>query len=351
MDDSRRTLPFQTELLASSPPQKPEPPLASLCPVVYRTTTGDLALATPDDEEFLSSELSVKRLDDVYRHLWFAGLPIPPRPLHHQLVLQREIVITEKMDMHLVWDSRRIFLKPIPRYLLSCAFWKAHLHCQNTCGCDKISGPKEQASSRKQESNTTTGQCTIQRRRSIALGFLLSYVALLSHESDFTMARDRGLLPIAGDLPLWADWRRFVKEILSPTIYRDVHRRFYYGELRLGRLNIIYLFTKSGFYMNTWYNYTSFLRDQLGWLAATAVYIAVVLTAMQVGLATNQLKASGSYMAASYGFSVFAIMGPLIAGGFILLALVVVVAINWKFQRMKWAERFKCIQSKGGARV
>jgi hypothetical protein len=193
------------------------------------------------------------------------------------------------------------------------------------------------------------GPCTTQRQRSIALGFLLSYVALLSHESDFTIARDRGLLPIEGDLPRWADWRRFVEEILSPTIYKDVHRRFYYGELRLGRLNIIYLFAKLGFYMNTWHNYTSFLRDQLGWLAATTVYIAVVLTAMQVGLATNQLQGSQAFMAASYGFTVFAIMGPLVAGFLILGVLGVVVAINWKFQRMKWTERFKCIVSGGGA--
>lgn len=188
-------------------------------------------------------------------------------------------------------------------------------------------------------------------RRTIGLGFLLTYVALLSHESDFAIAKDKGLLPMEGDLPRWADWRRFVGEILTPTVYKDVHRRFYYGELRLGRLNAIYLFVKFGFYMNMWHNYASFLRDQLGWLAATTIYIAVVLTAMQLGLATDQLKGSGPFMAASYGFSVFAIMGPLIAGVFILIALVFVVAINWKFQRTKWAERFKYIESKGGARV
>jgi hypothetical protein len=108
------------------------------------------------------------------------------------------------------------------------------------------------------------GQCTTRRRRSIALGFLLSYLALLSHQSDFTMAKDRGLLATEGDLPQWAEWRPFVAEILSLRMYKDVHRRFYYVELRLGRLNLIYLFASFGFYLNTWHIYTSFLRDQLG---------------------------------------------------------------------------------------
>jgi hypothetical protein len=70
---------------------------------------------------------------------------------------------------------------------------------------------------------------------------------------------------------------------------------------------------------------------------------------MQVGLAMDQLQASHAFMATSFGFTVFAIVGPLIAGLFILGAFVVVVAINWKFQRVKWTERFKCIVSEGGA--
>ena len=64
---------------------------------------------------------------------------------------------------------------------------------------------------------------------------------------------------------------------------------------------------------------------------------------MQVGLATNQLKTNALYMTAAYGFSVFAILGPLISGGAILIALVILVAINLKFQKSKSAKRFKCI--------
>ena len=72
-------------------------------------------------------------LDSSVRHLH--ELPMPPRPLHYQIVLQREITICKKMDMHLTWGNGRIFLKPIPRFLLSPAIWETHLECAQDCEC------------------------------------------------------------------------------------------------------------------------------------------------------------------------------------------------------------------------
>ena len=175
------------------------------------------------------------------------------------------------------------------------------------------------------------------------LGFLSTYAALLSFESDIVIAKERGLLPSDLDIPQWTKWLNFVEETITSSVYKDTHRRFHYGELRLRRLNAIYLFTQFRYYMNQWLNYSSFLQDQLGWLATTAIYIAIVLTAMQVGLATDQLKTNAPYMTTACGFSVFAILGPLISGGAILIALVILVAINLKFQKSKSAKRFKCI--------
>lgn len=317
--------PFTVDLPKASAPDYIEPGPETLFPVTYRTNQGDLALVKSNEEDFLASELSVDRLNDIHGHLWLAGLPMPPRPLHYQIVLQREITICEKMDMHLTWGNGRIFIKPIPRFLLSRAFWETHLECSQGCGW-----------AQKQK------ECTTKAQRSIALGFLFTYAALLSFESDFAIAKERGLLPSDLDISRWTKWQKFVEENITLSVYRDSHRRFHYGELRLGRLNAIYLFTRLSYYMNQWPNYSSFLRDQLGWLATTTIYIALVLTAMQVGLATDQLKANAPYMTAAYGFSVFAILGPLISGGAIVLALVILVAMNWKFQKRKSAERFKC---------
>lgn len=194
--------------------------------------------------------------------------------------------------------------------------------------------------------NVKTKECMIKSQRSIALGFLFTYAALISFESDFAISKKIGLLPNDPDSCQWADWQKFVEEIMTPSISKDIHRRFYYGELRLGRLNTISLLTRLGYYMNQWPDYSSFLRDQLGWLATTTIYIALALTAMQLGLATDQLKTSPLYMRAAYGFSVFAILGPLISGGVILLALMILVAINWKFQKARSEERFNYINSR-----
>lgn len=38
------------------------------------------------------------------------------------------------MDMHLVWTTGRIFIKPVPRFLLEPHFWEAYLCCDQ--GCD-----------------------------------------------------------------------------------------------------------------------------------------------------------------------------------------------------------------------
>jgi hypothetical protein len=56
------------------------------------------------------------------------------------------------------------------------------------------------------------------------------------------------------------------------------------------------------------------------------IYITVVLTAMQVGLATTQLNTSAMFNRVSYGFTLFSILAPLITlaiGAIIMLILAV----------------------------
>jgi hypothetical protein len=51
----------------------------------------------------------------------------------------------------------------------------------------------------------------------------------------------------------------------------------------------------------------------------TIVFAALVLTAMLVGLATEQLKDNTNFQRASYGFTILAILGILGAVGLVLL--------------------------------
>lgn len=226
--------------------------------------------------------------------------------------------------MHLVWTAGRIFIKPIPRFLLVPRFWSDHLSCLPGCACTW------RLASSAGYAPVSDGICNRRRLWKSALGFLFSYAALVSHESDFVIARNKQLIPTE---VTWSDWTILVEQILATDhIYHDIHARFIYGELRLSRLNKVYSLTQRPFlrgYMSQRHHYSDFFQENLSWLAAATVYIVVVLTAMQVGLSTNLLAENHVFQSASYGFVAFAILGPLIALGLITLEFCRIFLNNW----------------------
>lgn len=279
----------------------------------------DLVAPNRLEPRFIEQEFELNRLHDIMHYLWMAGRPVPPRPLHYQLLLRREIVISERMDMHLVWGRGCIFLKPIPRFLLIPKFWETNLPS------DPVDAGHENRGSGNHHRSL----------RECALGFLVSYTALVAHESDFYVAQDKHLIPTE---VTWQKWRVLVRQILtsSNNVQSEVADRFIYGELRLTRLNLIYFFI--GFFSTTylprWNSYGSFCRDNLQLVIAATAYIVVILSAMQVGLATTRLSQNETFQAVSYGFTVFSILGPLVAITVIVLVFGVGFILNWM-----WAQK------------
>jgi hypothetical protein len=54
----------------------------------------------PGVDKYLRAELGKPELDSVYYHLWIAGLRRQYiKPLHHQRVLRRDIVVSERMHL------------------------------------------------------------------------------------------------------------------------------------------------------------------------------------------------------------------------------------------------------------
>ncbi|RBR07075.1 uncharacterized protein FIESC28_10821 [Fusarium coffeatum] len=270
-EDKRQDVPFTTQLLSQGDRNQANnnlDPVLSLCPASYRTASYDLVPPSQDYSAWIASELNIQRLNKIHRWLWAAGTAVPPRPLHDQISTGREVVITEAMDMHLVWTTGIIYIKPLPRFLLEPTVWTRYLCCRDNCQCSVTDpgAPKE---------------CEQRKLYKTALGFLYSYAALLRHESDFHLAKDRYLLPNTGIS--WFDWIAFVKELNTEHIYQDINPRFHHKELRLSRLNHIYFFTQftPGGFVRRWDRYSTFFHANLGWLTATTVYIVVVLTSMQ----------------------------------------------------------------------
>lgn len=245
---------------------------------------------------------------------------MPPRALHHQKLLGREIVVTERMDMHLVWCRARIFVKPLPCFLVEAQFWMDHLSCKDNCSCPPIA-------SHDHERNIG---CEESRLRKCALGFLLSYAALVSYESDFFIAKENHLLP---DQTSWRQWKTFIREILEDNASNNyINQRYIHGELRLNRLNAIYRLTGRAVfrgYYSEYNQYSSFLRDNFTWLASVLAYIVVVLSAMQVGLATKALEDNKAFEAASYGFTVFALVASLAAVMTVFAVFLCLFVYHW----------------------
>lgn len=272
---------------------------------------------TDDDEldasmsliDIVRSDMDVKRLNIVHSWLWLAGRPVPPRPLHHQLFMGRRIVINERLDLHMLWEKDCIFLKPIPDYMLM-TDWRRQLDCSAGCNC----------SIRRNDDLCEDTYCEEAQTRRTARGFLLSYAALIQHKSDFWTALDKRLIPAGYQ---WIAWKKLVKQLLdADDVYSNVNKRFTYGELRLTRLDYIYASTGHGIlrgYQSRFSTYSEFLKYNFALLAAIIVWMALVLNAMQVGLATQFLNGRYGFQQASVAFVVFALLSPLVMVGSVIL--------------------------------
>lgn len=290
-------------------------PTKPLLPATYRNRHHMVRLVNVDIRSFLECELDVDRLNRIHKWLWLVGLPAAPRPLHYQALKKREIAVAEQLDLHLVWSPSRIFIKPLPRFLLCPAFWRASI-------------------------------CPSELLYRTAYGFLLSYIALVEREIDYNIAIEKGLIPKE---ITWPDWLAFAEEVMltsaqtraylfqpsttslsSLEMHMPVNPRFFYGELRVGRLNWIYrlVLGHPRGYWSGCTTYGAFVRENINSLISLFAYTTIVLSAMQVGLATSFLAEDYAFGMASYVFSVFSIAAPLVAIAAILGVLGVLFTIN-----------------------
>lgn len=100
-----------------------ENPAPSILPAVFRDAQNDLVrLAEKGPTAFALMDMDVSMLNKLHQYLWLAGRPTCARALNQQKMIERQIVITEQAGMHLVWHESRMFLKPLPDYLLDYQF-------------------------------------------------------------------------------------------------------------------------------------------------------------------------------------------------------------------------------------
>lgn len=164
---------------------------------------------------YLGHEFRTPDLNRMFPYLWLVGTQSSSHitPLHEQRVKGREVIITEQPELHCTWIQGRIFLKPIPSYLLSWRFWQHYLISDNS------PIPTDQRA----------------EIRKAALGYLRTYSLLVKHPSDFRIAQDSRLIDGG---TTYAQYRMLFRHLCDVTD-TDVSPRYHFGELRLGRLNLL----------------------------------------------------------------------------------------------------------------
>lgn len=282
----------------TSPHHKPIPPEVYVSLPTLRAKSHFLEPVSDDIDNFVSQDQDVSRITRIYPLLWMAGRPMPARPLTRLKMIGLDVIPTDQADLHLLKVPKRIFVKPLPVYLLCAEFWARYL-----CGSEKLHRE--------------------------ACGFLVSYVWLIRSELDLKIATE---LNLVSDKLEWARWKEFVSSFMARidiNALDEVDERYHFGELRLGRINTVYRlrFFHTNFvrgYLYEYNRYVVFFERNFGWLLGVFVYFSIILSAMQVGSSIPPLSTSHMFQRAAYGFVAFSIVAVI---AFLVFVAVVFSAI------------------------
>lgn len=241
---------------------KPEIKLPGNPRITLGSTSDELTL-------YLDEELRTPELDTMAPSLWLMTTQSSAHisPLHHQRVKGREIILTEDPRLHLLWIDDRIFIKPLPPYLLSHVFWTTYL----------LPLPPQ----------VNTPFATQDSILPSALGFLRTYVHLIRHQSDLNLAIHHGLLPPTVTLDAFCAFSSHFATIPDAA----VSPRYSFGEMRLSRLNFWTKFLLPGrwHYMPVYRQYSAYFQRLFAPFLFIFGSVSVILSAIQVEMAVEAL--------------------------------------------------------------
>jgi len=251
-------------------------------------------------DRFLCAFFDLSRFNAIRKMLWLIAVHGAPRSLYYQKFLRREIVIAEELDLHLVWAKSRIFIKPLPDFLLNYDFWEAYISCEP------------------------------QLHRA-AYGLLYSYCGLIRFGHDLHVAQECHLVNANLDHRAWTEFARTILPNLNSNDSNTMDTRFQYGELRLNRLDTIYRYSPykfsvsgilQGFPHALTESYVPYMDLYNNAVSAFGV-IVIILSAFNLSLSAQSKSPDLDLQQAAYGFALFAmILCAALIGLFIVLPLI-----------------------------
>ena len=239
-----------------------------------------ISLDSKDLIPYVQSEFLTPRLDRLSSYLWLVATQSSSHisPLHDQIVRGRNVVISEKPELHLVWHDTKVFLKPIPSYCFSHDFWRFVF--------DSELSPRFPAHER---------EGLLQAVR----GYMRSYYYLIRHESDFRIAREEHLLP---DGVEWEEFASFISGFAN-VVDDEASARYHFGELRLARLNLwAKIVLHQWQFQKTSWQYGDYFARLFAPILFLFGALSVALSAMQVGVGAR--PSWEAFQSASAWFSV-----------------------------------------------
>ena len=267
---------------------------------------------------FLEQNLFSPDLEQIADKLWWMSKQDSKNisPLHRQYVKSRRIILTEDPKLHLIWIQDRIFIKPLPEYLLSHSFWTQYLlpsQCDDSDDSDLVAQRD--------------------RVRKAALGLLRTYFYLVQHASDFRIAQS----PALELIPPRVTWEGFCAFSARFDAIRDdeVSWRYAYGEIRLTRLNFY-----SKFLTGKWYfhrlmpQYEEYFARFYAPMLYLFGFLSVILSAMQVEMSVEQLDSATPWFAfqrLSRVFTVLSLVAVLAVTVWLIGLFLLKFAKEWKY--------------------
>lgn len=250
--------------------QEPEKPRC------FRNRKADRALpdaprihldALSDILNYCLEDLNTPQLNQLGDKLCWVGPSPEIVSISQQLVLDRTIRITEDPEVHCVWVEGFVYLKPLPAYLTSYAFWE--YLCDGAAEGDGIEERE--------------------RLRATSLGFLRTYARLIQRRSDFKLACRHDLLPTYNGNMTFEAFVAFISAFDSIPD-KAVSSRWRYGLLQLDALNF-----HSAIHLRRWHlnrfesRYTLYFQRFFPVVLFIFALFSVALSAMQVILGAKQM--------------------------------------------------------------
>lgn len=255
------------------------------------------------------NEFRTEYLDRFSPHLWLVATQSHSHisSLTHQLVRRRNIIISEDTRLHLLWYHDCIYLKPLPPYLLSHAFWAYLLH------------PSSPIPSPARDHILLA-----------ARGYLRTWCYLITHKSDFELAVTLHLLPQTPALTFGA-LMRLLARVGDNVSAADVSPRYAFGELRVSRINFwSQVMLKRFYYHKSGGQYSAYFSRYFATILFLFAFFSTALSAMQVALAA---LATGNAPVGQFGGNWEAVV---VVSGWFSVVVLMFVASLLLFLGTKW---------------